>query len=947
MRYMASYTYVGTRMLHMGDCAMSIPDDDLRTADPVLPADTLRPSTTTPLTPPVPPPSSLPSSPSVPVQIPPVATNTLRQQPSLPPVPTTSSRLVTDTVATLPQPSADLLPTQPTAQSVVPQPPSQPTPQPVPIMTPKDTAATPNLHGLEPNVSSIRARKARHARFLTKQSYRILLAFSGILVVAGIGAYLAQWAHAPGLCIGLGLCCFVYAVWWRGDLHPLPAKKTDDITDRFSRSVLARLRPGTTLTPRLVWQAIGTHWQSTFISNRFLLGSSAIHDRLSNDPHDMQTVWQTARELADSNSSTTIEVGHVAGALLLTSPALANLLTEYKLQLADITAVVAWLTRGVALMKEDAPDFGGIGRDWAHGYTPTLDRFGYNISLGIERQGSHFGWLIKSAGVRAMHSSFSQGASAIALIGPSGVGKTSHVYALAQELLQEKKDQNLEHRQIISLSAATIIASATLPGELERVVTGIVNEAAHAGHVILFLDDAQLFFTNGVGSFNADRILLPVIQSRAVQMIMAFTPYDYQSLRTTSPSFAGLLTPVMLQEPDEVATMHVLEDSAINLEHRHHVLITYDALKEAYRLSGRYEQDVAYPGRAITLLEQALTHGDHGVITATSVQRALEQGRGVKVSSATSVESNTLLNLEDKIHERMINQTHAVSVVANALRRARAGVANPRRPIGSFLFLGPTGVGKTELAKAISAVYFGNEAKMVRLDMSEYQRPEDVSRLLSDGRNESASLIMSVRQQPFGVVLLDEVEKAHPNILNLLLQLLDEGALTDASGRAASFKDCVIIATSNAGANTIRERIGRGEPLESFEESLIDELLVSNQFKPELLNRFDEIVLFRPLNQPELLQVVQLMMDDINRTLAPQNIAVALTQAAAIKIVETGYDPRLGARPMRRALQRAVEDTVAQKILRGEAQPGSSLTLDEGDLSLPVKVNSEQTVIAS
>jgi ATP-dependent Clp protease ATP-binding subunit ClpA len=270
--------------------------------------------------------------------------------------------------------------------------------------------------------------------------------------------------------------------------------------------------------------------------------------------------------------------------------------------------------------------------------------------------------------------------------------------------------------------------------------------------------------------------------------------------------------------------------------------------------------------------------------------------------------------------------------VANALRRARAGVTNPRRPIGSFLFLGPTGVGKTELAKAVAATYFGSEANLVRLDMSEYQQSDDVQRLLSTGKGDTSSLLMSIRQQPFSVVLLDEIEKAHPNILNLLLQLLDEGQLTDASGRAASFRDAVIIATSNAGAATIRERISQGENLDSFAHQLTDELISSGQFKPELLNRFDEMVLFRPLTPEELGQVVRLMLAEVNQTLANQNITVELTDNAVQKIVEQGNDPRLGARPMRRALQRSVENSIAQKILRKEVQPGDQVKLDAGDL---------------
>jgi ATP-dependent Clp protease ATP-binding subunit ClpC len=333
-------------------------------------------------------------------------------------------------------------------------------------------------------------------------------------------------------------------------------------------------------------------------------------------------------------------------------------------------------------------------------------------------------------------------------------------------------------------------------------------------------------------------------------------------------------------------------------------------------------------------LEQSLAHAQNSLVTATSVEAAIEQTRGVKAGTAKPIEADQLLRLEDQIHERMINQTRAVTVVASALRRARAGVSSPNRPIGSFLFLGPTGVGKTELAKAIAATYFGNEEGMIRLDMSEYQQPTDVSRILSDGAQESNSLLLQVRQQPFSVVLLDEIEKAHPNILNLLLQLLDEGQLTDSQGRTVSFRDCVVIATSNAGADSIRKHIEVGEELEAFEQQFTDELINSGQFKPELLNRFDEIVLFRPLKPDELAQVVRLMLGGINKTLATQNISVELTDAAIAKIVEVGNDPRLGARPMRRALQKAVENTVAGKILRGEAKPGDHLTLDVGDLEL-------------
>jgi ATP-dependent Clp protease ATP-binding subunit ClpC len=813
------------------------------------------------------------------------------------------------------------------------------------------TAPAPGIVPNQPDdidFSSIRAQKARLAARIGKNKYDALMALVGIfgagaialLLLNSTGSISSSGGSATMLayvCAAAALACYMPAAWYKHDLSQLPFdmhKADPSLTDRMSGDLLSRLQPGKQLTPQAVWHAIRPHWQVVFFTNHFLLSHELVQGLLSDQASDMSGVWQEAARLAHAADSELVEPGHVAAALLLTSRDFRDYLTRIRLSPGDVEAMNAWLGRVLEAIRTEKPYFGGIGRDWANGFTPRLNQFGSNISLAIEQHGAHFGWLMNSPGVTAIKNAFSQGASTVALIGEPGVGKTSHINALAQLLLQEKNDRNLEHRQIVSLNPSTILSSARHPGELEQIVMSLLVETSHAGHIILFLDDAQLFFTNGHGSFDMTQILLPVLQSRSVQMVLAMTPHDYQQLRANNASFANLLTPVMLAEPPEHDVLRVLEDAALSMEHSHKVLVTYEAIRETYRLSDRYMQDSAFPGKAIQLLEQSLSYAEHdGIITPVSVQRAIEQSQGVKVGSAAPAEASDLLNLEDKIHERMINQSQAVRVVASALRRARAGVANPRRPIGSFLFLGPTGVGKTELAKAVAATYFRSETSMIRLDMSEFQRPEDVQRLLSNGAGETSSLILAVRQQPFSVVLLDEIEKAHPNILNLLLQLLDEGQLTDTGGRAVSFKDCVIIATSNAGANTIRDKVAAGQPTESFQAELTDELMSSGQFKPELLNRFDEIVIFRPLNQSELAQVVGLMLADINKTLGNQNISVELTPAAIAQIVASGYDPRLGARPMRRALQRAVEDSVASRILRGETRPGDHIVLDAPDLA--------------
>jgi ATP-dependent Clp protease ATP-binding subunit ClpC len=805
-----------------------------------------------------------------------------------------------------------------------------PTPQAVDAVP---AASRPANSGLD--LSALRARKARLARRLGKHFYTIYMGGACVWAAVALGLYFAgstdvlkQAAYFVGF---VSLTWLALAQWYHNDLAKLPVDG-QTLVGRLSGDILGRLKPKRALAPQSIWQAIDNNFQAIFFCNHFLLPRNMIRDSLSMHEADAAAVWAEAARLATANDSDVIDVGYVVAALLLTSPELQAVLTHVKLTGHDVEAVAGWLGRALADMRREKPYFGGIGRDWANGFTPQLNRFGHNISLGIEKYGSHYGWLAESPGVNAIKGAFAQGASTIALIGADGIGKTSHIYALAQVLLENKSDPSLEHRQIIGLNPSLILSSARGPGDLEFIVTNLLGEAIHAGNIVLFLDDAQLFFGSGTGSFDATQILLQVAQNRAVQLVMAMTPNDFQRLKNNNPAFAGLLTPVVLQEPPETDVLRVLEDAALGLEARSHLVIAYEAIREAYRLSGRYDQDTAYPGKAIRLLEQSLPHADQHFVTAASVQQAIEQTHGVKVGSAAPVEADQLLHLEDQIHERMINQSRAVSVVAAALRRARAGVSNPKRPIGSFLFLGPTGVGKTELAKSIAATYFGDEQNMIRLDMSEYQQPDDVQRLLSSGANETKSLILAVRERPFSVVLLDEIEKAHPNILNLLLQLLDEGQLTDAAGRAASFKDCIIICTSNAGADSIRERVAKGESLESFEDEFTDQLINSGQFRPELLNRFDEIVLFRPLKPEELLQVVALMMAEVNKTLANQNISVELTPAAAGKIVEAGYDPRLGARPMRRMLQRTVEDSIAARILAGQTNPGDHVVLDVADL---------------
>jgi len=484
------------------------------------------------------------------------------------------------------------------------------------------------------------------------------------------------------------------------------------------------------------------------------------------------------------------------------------------------------------------------------------------------------------------------------------------------------------------LDASRLLAVASERGGLEGLVGNLLGEAFAAKNVIVCFDNAELFFEEGVGAVDLTSLLLPIVEARRLRIIMTMDEQRFLQISKRTPALTGAMTRVVIHPTDETDTLKVLEDHLPMVEHKRKVTFMYQALKEAYRLSQRYVYDVTMPGQAITLLEQAAEYPEEGgIVSARSVSRAIEQTTGVKTATADDqTERETLLNLESLIHQRMIGQERAVSVVSNALRRARSGVRNQNRPVGTFLFLGPTGVGKTELAKSLAAVYFGGEKNIIRLDMNEFVSPDDVARLIADGADDPSSLTAQVMKQPFSVVLLDELEKAHSSVLTTLLQLLDEGILRDVRNREVSFRDTVVIATSNAGADRIQEYIHRGYSLQQFEEQFINELISSHIFHPEFLNRFDEIVVFGPLEKAQLLQVVDLILADVNKNLASQKLVIEVTPDGKEFLVEMGYDPRLGARPMRRMVQRTVENMVATLLLSRGSMPGTTIEITKEHL---------------
>lgn len=794
------------------------------------------------------------------------------------------------------------------------------------------------------NYRANRAIEARYCQRYGKLTRVITLVGAILLLLLGIVLLLAGMAIG-WLVLMLAGWSLVPYLWLRSRLRDMPASKQPrNIGDILSLEVLGLLPQDP--NPRTIIEALAGSGGAKFLANRLGIPIQQVVQLTPADPGLTESVWRESINIWSHlpERTSTIPSVVVVAAIIRLNPDCTDILNNLRIDADDVYRGVEWLEHWEmqARRSSDLKLTGGIARDWSFGYIPTLEHFGTNLSLKYsEGRRSMAGNLMRNRLlVDDMIKYLSSNARRnVALIGPLGVGKSTVVEALADILMDSKSgaSSDVKFNQVFMLDASAIISAANARGEIEQLIGRLLSEAYRAKNIILFLDNAELFMSDGTGSVDLSNLLQPAIEGGGLKLIMAMEEQRFLQIAQAKPALTSALNRIEITPTDDNDTIRVLEDRIIPLEYGSTTLFTYQALTEAYRLSNRYIHDVAQPRASVQLLESAAQRASGGVVNPSVVAQTIEQTLGIKVggnlqSGDAQAEKDKLLHLEELIHQRMINQTKAVSAVASALRRARAGVRNENRPIGTFLFLGPTGVGKTELAKSLAAVYFSGEDHLVRIDLNEYVRAEDVARLIADGATDPMSLSAQVQKDPFSVVLLDEIEKAHPNVLTTLLQVLDEGVLRDINNRPISFRDTILIATSNAGADKIRQYIEAGYQLEQFSEQIQNELISSGQFKPEFLNRFDEIAVFRPLTKPELLQVIDLILVGINKNLANQKVAVAVDDQAKLALVEAGYDPRLGARPMRRVVQRTVENIVAEKILTGELVPGSGIRLSLADI---------------
>ena len=584
------------------------------------------------------------------------------------------------------------------------------------------------------------------------------------------------------------------------------------------------------------------------------------------------------------------------------------------------------------------------------------------------------------------------------LIGEAGVGKTAVVEGLAQEIVDGSVPAKLQNKRIISLNVVSLVQGTGIRGQFEQRMEQLIKELQQSDDIILFIDEIHEIVGagNAEGGMDAGNIIKPALARGELQLVGATTIKEYRDIEKDS-ALARRFQPVEVKEPSIDETIRILKGIQQRYEDYHHVHYTDDAIEAAAKLSARYIQDRFLPDKAIDLLdeagsrmnltipyidkdkmqerinaaeqlkEEALKNEDYEkaayyrdqiekyekvkdqkvdpdkspVITNKIMNKIVEEKTGIPVGDIQKQEENQLQNLASDLKAHVIGQDKAVEKVARAIRRNRIGFNKSGRPIGSFLFVGPTGVGKTELAKQLAKQMFGSEDAMIRFDMSEYMEQYSVSKLIGSapgyvGYEEAGQLTEQVRHNPYSLILLDEIEKAHPDVLNLFLQILDDGRLTDSQGRTVSFKDTIIIMTSNAGQGIKNASVGfAAENEDESNESARNNM--SHFFKPEFLNRLDDVIEFNELTKPDLLKIVDLMLANTNNMVRDQGIYIDVTDVAKEKLVDEGFNPALGARPLRRTIQEEIEDKVADykldhtdaKNLKADVQDGKIVISEE------------------
>lgn len=639
---------------------------------------------------------------------------------------------------------------------------------------------------------------------------------------------------------------------------------------------------------------------------------------------------------------------HVLFALIIESD-IKHILNKYGVQLDDFHNVLLWMKyRRMKLERFlDKASYRKIphhymNRSWSAVPTYTLDQFSTDLT-DYARIGLLLPLVNRSKEmemtIRILERSTKNN---VLLIGEEGSGRDALVRGIARRVIRKKVPHLLFDKRVVKLNIGSIgTGTGSDGGILKNRIEKIMSEILRAGNVILYIPNIhELAKVQSFVSLDIISYLAPLFSQNAIQVIGSTTPEYYHEYIESRGEFASSFDSVKINELSVENSMKVLSMSVPLLERQNGVRISYRAVEEAIKQSKRFITDRLLPQKAIDVLAEAIVRArstkGQALVTDNEVREVFSEKTGIPITEIGAVEAKTLLGLEEKIHAQVIGQSQAVNDVSAAIRRARINIGEKERPIAVFLFMGPTGVGKTELAKTLASVYFKSRKRMVRIDMSEFATPYDLERLLGNANNSVEGLLTEpIKRNPFSLILLDEFEKAHPAIWDIFLQIFDDGRVTDGSGKLVNFTNTIIIATSNVGSRLIISGMEQGHTASSIKDSLRKELL--NIFKPEFLNRFDDIVIFNALSQEEVRQITLLEMKRLNKRLEEeQGITVELTPQALDRLASIGYSPEFGARFLKRTIREKIEDAIIIGILKQKYPRGSHVMIEEEMLKLKI-----------
>lgn len=608
----------------------------------------------------------------------------------------------------------------------------------------------------------------------------------------------------------------------------------------------------------------------------------------------------------------------------------------------NIANVVAWFNQSRAFHQQMIDTRrraawrprGDINRAMTARATPILNRFGTDLTR-MAQLGRLFPPIARNEELEDLLKTVGSTTKDILLVGDIGVGKSALIFGIAYRMAAEDVPKKLQDKRLVSVSAGHIAAAKNPAAAFQT----LLDEVLMSGNIALVIENLHDFAAKtGEAGTDLAEILAETMERTGLVVFATSNPNEYHRF-LENHLIGSLFQRIDILEPDENKTIQMLEAHIPFYESKHPVFFTYDAIASCVQLSHRYLHDAQNPKKSIDLAEQVALEampeqkGGRIKLTPEHVAFALEKITHAKVGAIRKDEKSILLNMEERLHERMVDQEIAVSAVADALRRARVELRETKRPVAVFLFLGPTGVGKTELARTLAEVYYGAEQNMVRLDMSEHQEVRAIERLTGATGSDvqGGALTEPIRKSPFSLLLLDELEKAHPDVLNLFLQVFEDGRLTDNFGEVIDFTNTIIIATSNAGAQYIQDALRSGTPLPEIKTHLLEEELKA-YYSPEFLNRFDEIIVFQTLEPDHIRKIARLMVKRIAKQMKDKGIAFEVTEAAIAELAAEGFDPEFGARPLRRVIQRRIDNVLAKILLKEKVDRRDKIILDKGGI---------------